>query len=70
MKRINLSWTDGRDVYYAMDKSNLAHIESSSRGKVHPNFLTTGLKIWRQVMPPRMPHGMNECLGPTLVCSP
>ena len=30
MKRVNLSWTDGRDVHFPIDEPNPAHIESSS----------------------------------------
>lgn len=33
-------------------------------------FLQVGMKVWRQIMSPRTPHGFSECSGPTLVWSP
>lgn len=36
--RINLVWTNIRDVHYPMDKSNVTQIESSDQWKARPNF--------------------------------
>ena len=67
MKRINLSWTDGGDVHYPTDEPNPAHVESLSQGKAHPGFFKPARKFGTKIVSPRTPHGMSECLSPTLV---
>ena len=62
MKRINFPWTDGRDVDYQTYEPNPTHIESSGQGKTRP-VTSNPLKVWRQIAPPRTPHGMSECSG-------
>ena len=49
MKKINLLWTDSRDVQYPIDEPNPVHVESSGQGKArltsssHPDGLTPKL---------------------------
>jgi hypothetical protein len=50
-----------------MDESNSAHIESYVEEKLIQIFLQLALRFGAKIMPPRMPYGMYECLGPTLV---
>ena len=70
VKRINLPWTDNRDVHYPTNEPNPTHVENSSRGKAHPNFFKLAHMFGAQIVPLRTPHGMSECLGPTIVESP
>jgi hypothetical protein len=70
MKSINFLWTNGRDVHHPTDEPNPAHVESLGQGKARPNFFKPARRFGIKSMPPRMPHGMIECLGPTLVWSP
>ena len=68
MKRINLLWTDDKDVHYPTDVPNQFHVESLGRGKTCLIFLNLGLKVWlAKIAPPRMSRGMSEYLGPTLI---
>ena len=67
MQRINLLWTNGRDVHYPIDEPNPAHVKSWGRGKARPCFLQAILKVGAKFVPPSMPHGMSECLGQPLV---
>ena len=69
MKRINLLWTDGRDVHYPMDAPKSVYVESSGQGKAHPDFTKLAERFGAKIVPPRIPHGMNECFGPPLVYS-
>ena len=64
VKRINLSWTNGRDVHYAMDEPNPTHVESSGRGKVRPDFFKPAQRFGTKIVPTRTPHGMSECFEP------
>jgi hypothetical protein len=61
MKRIYLSWTNGRDVHYPTDEPNVAHVESSGRGEARPDFFKPVQRIGAKIVPPRTPHGMIEC---------
>ena len=46
---------------------NPAHVESSGRGKAHLDFLKPTRWFGVKIVPPRMPHGMSECLaGPSI----
>ena len=38
VKRIYFPWIDGREVHYPTDLPNLAHVESLSQAKPHPDF--------------------------------
>ena len=67
MKRVNYVWTNGRDVCYPMNELNLAHVESSDEGKARPNFSKLTRRFGAKFVSPRVPHGMTECLNPTLV---
>ena len=53
-----------------MDEPNPTHGESSGQGKVDSDFLNLARRFGANIVPPRMPHEMNECLGSTLVYSP
>lgn len=59
MKGINLPWTDGRDVYYPMDKSHPAHVERlRDFSKVNP-------ELWhRNCATKDATHMMSELFGP------
>ena len=61
-RRIYLFKIDGRD------EPNLTQIESLSQGKTRPDFLKSARWFGAKIVPPRMPHGMSECLeiGPAL----
>jgi hypothetical protein len=61
---------DNRDVHYLKNELNLTHVESWGQGKTHPDFSKLAQMFGAKPVPPRTPHGMNECLGPTLVQSP
>ena len=67
VKRINLLWIDGRHVHYPTDEPSPTHIESSCQGKVDPDFIKLARRFGAKIVPPRMLHGMSECLGPCLV---
>ena len=67
VKKINVLWTIDRDVSYPTDEPSLAHVEGSSWGKAHPNFIEVVQRFGAKTMPPGTPHGMSECLGPTMV---
>jgi len=67
VKRINLLWTDSRDVYYSMSKPNLALIKSSRWGKTRPGFCKPAWKVCTKLMLPGTSHGMSECLGWPLI---
>ena len=67
VKRINFSWTDGRDVHYPTVDPNSAHVESLGREKAPPNFFKPTQRFGAEIMLPKTPHEMSECLGPTLV---
>ena len=66
MKRMNLPYTNNRDVHYPMDEPNLAHVESLSQIKARPDFFKLARRFEAKIVPPRTSHGMSECLGPTL----
>lgn len=51
MERINLLWTDGRDVQYPMDKSDPAHVESSSQEKACPDFFKLARRVGAKIVP-------------------
>ena len=67
MKRINILCTNGRDVHYLTDEPNISHVESLGRGKACPDFFKPTRWFDAKIVPPRMPHGMSECLGRPLV---
>jgi hypothetical protein len=67
VKRINLPWTNSRDVHYPRNEPNPAHVESSGQGKACLDFFKLARRFGAKIVPPRMPHGMSECLGLTLV---
>ena len=63
VKRIDLLWTDGRDVPYPMDELDPAHVEDSGRGKARPDIFKPARWFGAKIVPPRMPHGMSGCSG-------
>ena len=58
---------DSIDAHYPTYKPNPAHVENLGQGKVCPDFSKLAQKFGANITPPRMPHGMSECLDPTLV---
>lgn len=67
MERINLIWTNDRDVHYSTDKSNPTLVESLDQGKARPYFFKSTQRFGAKIGPPGMPHKMSGCSGPTLV---
>lgn len=49
MKRINLSWIDGRDIHYLTNDPTLAHVESLGQKKASSQFFEVGPKSWCQI---------------------
>jgi hypothetical protein len=47
VQRINLLWTNGRDVHHPMDEPNPAHVKSLGQGKARP-ISSSHPKVWRQ----------------------
>ena len=66
MKRINLSWTDGRDIYYPTKEPNLTHVKSTGQGKSRLDFFKLARRFGTKIVSPRRLHGMSVCSGPTL----
>ena len=59
--------TDEIDDLNPTDEPNPAPDESSGRGKARPDFFKPARWFGAKIVPPRMPHGMGECLGRPLV---
>ena len=67
MKRINLPWTDARDVHYPIDDPNPTHVQNLGQRKTHLDFFKLVRRFGTKNVPPRRPHEISECSGPTLV---
>ena len=63
MKRINLSWTNNRDVQHPTDEPNPAHVEGLDRGKACPNFFKPTQRFGAKIVSPGTPHGHHRVLG-------
>ena len=70
VKRINILWTDGRDVHYPTDEPSPAHVERWGRGKVRPDFFKPAWWFGAKIVPPKTSHGMGECSDQPLVYKP
>jgi hypothetical protein len=67
MKTINLPWTESKDVQYLTSEPNLTRVEGFGQIKTRPTFYKPAQRFDIEIVPPKMPHGMSECLDPTLV---
>ena len=66
-KRINLLWTDNKDVHYPMNEPDPVHVENLGREKARPDFFKPYRRFEAKIVPPRTPHRMSEYSDETLI---
>lgn len=49
MKRINILWTNGRDVHYLIDEPCTTNVESLCQGEARPDFFTLARRFGTQL---------------------
>jgi hypothetical protein len=57
-------------IHHPTNESNLAHVESSVRGKACPDFFKLVQKFGAIIVPPGTQHGMSKCFRLDLSIKP